>query len=173
VAAVSKRDLDPAKGRRCLVPLIVSSQEHSVERSADSGHRDYSHRSTVDKLGIREGHAVSFVNEAWKIDDELRRDVLARTGRPPAREDEPVDIALISADSETDVVSALREWRRRIRPEGGIWVLTPKRGQPGYVNQSDLIPDGLEAGLVDNKTCSASGTISGIRFVIRVKDRAA
>ena len=140
-------------------------------RSAGSGHRDYSHRSTVDKLGIREGHAVAFVTDRWKIDDELRRDALARTGRPPARGDEPVDIVLISADADTDLVNVLREWRARIQPDGGIWVLTPKRGQTGYVNQADLIPDGLEAGLVDNKICSVSETTSGIRYVIRVKDR--
>jgi Protein of unknown function (DUF3052) len=116
---------------------------------------------------------VAFAKKGWKIEDQLREEVLARTGRPPARQDEPVDIVLISANSDTDVVSALREWRTRMRPEGGIWVLTPKRGQPGYVSQSDLIPAGLEAGLVDNKTCSVSKTTSGMRFVIRRKDRAA
>jgi ligand-binding sensor domain-containing protein len=55
--------------------------------------------------------------------------------------------------------------------DGGIWLLSPKRGLPGYVNQSELIAAGLEAGLVDNKSCSVSETTSGLRFVIRRADR--
>ncbi|MBF8284155.1 MAG: hypothetical protein HW378_3070, partial [Anaerolineales bacterium] len=39
------------------------------------------------------------------------------------------------------------------------------------LNQTDLIPLGLAAGLVDNKTCSVSENESGMRFVIRRKDR--
>src|SRR5437764_98260 len=53
----------------------------------------------------------------------------------------------------------------------GIWLLTPKRGQPGYLDQRDLILAGPTAGVVDNKTCSVSDTTSGIRFVIRKIDR--
>jgi hypothetical protein len=50
-------------------------------------------------------------------------------------------------------------------------MLTPKRGRPGYINQTELIPMGLEADLVDNKTCSVSNNVSGIRFVIRREHR--
>jgi hypothetical protein len=50
-------------------------------------------------------------------------------------------------------------------------VLTPKRGLPGYVNTADLIPLGAAAGLVDNKVCSVSERVSGMRFVIRRVDR--
>jgi hypothetical protein len=141
-----------------------------VKRRGDSGHKDYSHRSTVDKLGIRDGDTVAVSVEGWKIDDQLLADIEARTERFNVR-DEPAAVVLISADSATDVVSLLRDWRTRIRPEGGIWVLTPKRGFPGYVNQTDLIPAGQEAGLVDNKICSVSDDTSAIRFVIRIKDR--
>jgi len=57
-------------------------------------------------------------------------------------------------------------------------VFTAKRGQRSasgmdYLNQSDLIPLGLAAGLVDNKICSVSDTESAMRFVIRRKDRQA
>jgi hypothetical protein len=125
----------------------------------------------VDKLGIREGYSVAMAVEGWKIEGELLGEIEARVGGADVGKHEPFDVVLISADSGTDVADLLRSWRARTRPEGGIWVLTPKRGFPGYVNQSDLIPDGLEAGLVDNKTCSVSDDTSGIRFVIRVKDR--
>ena len=85
---------------------------------------------------------------------------------------ESANVVLITADASTDVVRLLGEWKGRIRSAGGIWVFTPKRGQPGYVNGTDLIGMGAAAGLVDNKTCSVSQTISGMRFVIRLRDRA-
>ena len=50
-------------------------------------------------------------------------------------------------------------------------MLTPKRGQVGYIDQRELILAGPAARVVDNKTCSVSETLSGIRFVIRKKDR--
>ena len=43
--------------------------------------------------------------------------------------------------------------------------------QPGYVDQNDLIAAGGPAGLVDNKVCSVSDTVSAMRFVIRRVDR--
>ncbi len=70
-----------------------------------------------------------------------------------------------------DVVALLQHWRSRLEPAGGIWLLTPKRGQPGYVDQRDLIAAGLAAELVDNKVCSVSDTTSAMRFVIRKRDR--
>jgi hypothetical protein len=133
--------------------------------------RDYSHRSAVDKLGIKRGHAVTLVPLAGPIDGELARQALERSGRAAAGPDEPADVVLISADASTDAVAVLEQWRSRIKPAGGIWLLTPKRGRPGYVNQNTLIPAGLAAGLVDNKTCSVSDHTSGIRFVIRRRDR--
>src|SRR5260370_39379755 len=115
--------------------------------------RDYSHRSAVDKLGIKPGHVVALVPLSGTLDPELSRLALERSGRKAAAPDESPDIVLIGADASTDAVAILREWRSRIQPAGGIWLLTPKRGRPGYINQTELIPMGLEAGLVDNKTC--------------------
>jgi Protein of unknown function (DUF3052) len=134
-------------------------------------HRDYSHRSTVDKLGIKAEHLVALVEIAGPIDNDLRHDIEERVGGQLEGVDKPADVVLITADASTDVVQVLKGWKGRIQPAGGIWVLTPKRGQPGYVNGTDLIPMGLEAGLVDNKTCSVSETTSGMRFVIRRRDR--
>src|SRR5205085_12554853 len=100
-----------------------------------------------------------------------RARALARAGREAAADDEPADVVLIGADASTDVDHVLSAWRARIDPAGGIWLLTPKRGQAGYVDQRELILAGPAAGVVDNKICSVSDTTSGIRFVIRKIDR--
>jgi len=72
----------------------------------------------------------------------------------------------------------LMELRAGIVEHGGIGVITAKRAQHsasglGYLNQSDVIPLGLAAGLVDNKSCSVNEQESGLRFVIRKADRIA
>ena len=133
--------------------------------------RDYSHRDVVDKLGIKPGFALAFDQAPAAIDPALRERALDRAGRPVAAADEPVDVVLVGADASTDVEAVLSRWRARIDAAGGIWLLTPKRGQAGYIDQRQLILAGPAAGLVDNKTCSVSDTLSGIRFVIRKIDR--
>ena len=133
--------------------------------------RDYSHRSVVDKLGIRPGYAVAFEAAPVEVAAELREDALERAGREAAAADEPADVVLVGADSSTDVHEVLIAWRKRIDAAGGIWLLTPKRGQPGYVDQRELIEAGPGAGLVDNKICSVDDKTSAMRFVIRRADR--
>ena len=130
--------------------------------------KDYSHRDVVDKLGIRPGDAVALVGDG---SPELHERVLARTGRPPAEPREPADVVLAWVDATTDAAELLRAWKSRIEPSGGIWLLTPKRNQTGYIDQRELIAAGLAAGVVDNKSCSVSDTHSGLRFVIRRADR--
>jgi DUF3052 family protein len=133
--------------------------------------RDYSHRSTVDKLGIKPGHAVAFEAAPVAIAEDLRRQALERSGREAGAVDEPIDVVLVGADNSTAVHTVLTAWRARIDPAGGIWLLTPKRGQPGYVDQRELILAGPDAGLVDNKICSIDDRTSAMRFVIRKIDR--
>jgi hypothetical protein len=133
--------------------------------------KDYGHRDIVDKLNIRPGYAVVFACESGEIDIALHERVVDRAGRPPALEDEAVDVILVSTDAATDFIEVLMRWRLRLKPTGGIWLLTPKRGQPGYVDQRELIAAGLQAGVVDNKSCSVSPTVSAMRFVIRKRDR--
>ncbi len=133
--------------------------------------KKYQDRDILDKLGIQIGHAVAFAHEAQEIDPNLSQSILERTGRFPATKDEAFDIVLAVIDETTDAVEVLKKWRGHLTPNGGIWLLTAKRGQPGYVDQRELIVAGQQAGVVDNKVCSVSPTLSAIRFVIRKKDR--
>ena len=136
-------------------------------------HKDYQHRDVVDKLGIRPGHAVAFAVEAKEVDAALCQRVLAQAGRPAAVADEAIDVVLAVVDDATDASEVLKRWKLCLKPEGSIWLLSAKHGQPGYVDQQELIAAGLQAGLVDNKICSISTTTGAMRFVIRKKDRTA
>lgn len=133
--------------------------------------KNYQDRDLLDKLGIKPGHAVAFAHEAREIDPGLSRRILERTGRPFATEDEALDVVLAVIDETVDATELLKKWRQHLTPGGGIWLLTAKRGQPGYVDQRELIVAGQQAEVVDNKICSVSLTMSAMRFVIRKKDR--
>ncbi len=145
----------------------------SAERKPRPSERDYSHRDVVDKLGVKPGQVVAFDASKAPLDADLRERVLARAGRPAAEDTEPADVVLIAADADTDARGVLGAWKVRLVPNGGIWLLTPKRTQPGYVDQRLLIEAGLEVGLVDNKSISVSETTSAMRWVLRRRDRAA
>ena len=134
--------------------------------------KKYQNRDVLDKLGIKPGHTVAFERTGQAIDPDLLQRISIRTGRPSATEDETIDVVLVAIDETSDTVALLKQWRARLAPNGGIWLLTAKRAQPGYVDQRELIAAGQATGVVDNKVCSVSATTSAMRFVIRKQERA-
>ena len=135
--------------------------------------KDYSHRDITDKLGLKPGHPVRIVG---KGDKALLARVRERTGRKMVSEGTLADVILYWPKTVEEITPTLTELRATIVQNGGIWVMTAKKGCRSasgmeYLNQTDLIPLGLAAGLVDNKTCSVSESESGMRFVIRKQNR--
>jgi len=135
--------------------------------------KDYSHRDITDKLGLKPSFAVRVVG---KGDKAVLARVREKIGRKLASDGTPADVVLYWPKTAGEITPTLAELRAAIAPNGGIWVMTAKKGCRSasgmeYLNQTDLIPLGLAAGLVDNKTCSVSESESGMRFVIRKKDR--
>ena len=66
-----------------------------------------------------------------------------------------------------------REWRNKLAPAGMLWVAWPKKasGIPSDLSENEVRRIGLEIGLVDVKVCAVNEVWSGLKFVIRVKDR--
>lgn len=135
------------------------------------GEKQAQDRDVLEKLGIHAGDTVAFANALEKFDADLLQRILTRTGRTAASESEALDVVLATISEPGESVPLLKHWRSRLKPNGRIWLLTAKRGQPGYVDQRELIAAGQQAGVVDNKICSISSTVSAMRFVIRIKDR--
>ena len=134
--------------------------------------RDYSHRAVLDKLGVKPGLALIVDEASGPLDPAASDGLEDHLGRSLADEP-PFDVVLVVAKAAIDLVGKLEEWKGRIDPAGGIWLLTPKRKQPGYVKDTDLIDAGKASGLVDNKVCSVSEATSAMRFVFRKADRPA
>jgi len=124
--------------------------------------RDYSHRTTVQKLGIKPEQRVEITGD---VGSGLRRDVKQAVGRGLVKSGE-LDGAIVLVESEDEAKEALVRYRARLRDTGYLWVITRKRGHESYLNQMALVPHAKRLGLIDNKTCSIDDDRSGIRFVV-------
>ena len=81
-------------------------------------------------------------------------------------------IVLFAKDS-AELARSFAMAKARLDPAGGLWVAWPKKASGVATDLSeDLVREvGLAAGLVDNKVCAIDETWSGLRLVVRVKDR--
>ena len=128
--------------------------------------RDYSHRTLIDKLGVKPGQriAVLGVEDAEFLKDLADRVPEYSRGNRIAN----ADLIFFSAEAREDL-SQLKSLSRSISKSGGIWVVYP-RGQK-HIREIDVINAGKSAGLTDNKVCRFSGTHTALRFVIPLAKR--
>ena len=124
--------------------------------------RDYSHRTAVQKLGVKPEQRVEVTGD---VGSGLRRDVKQAVGRGLVKSG-LLDVAIVLVESEEEAKEALVRYRARLRDTGYLWVITRKRGHESYLNQMALVPHAKRLGLIDNKTCSIDEDRSGIRFVV-------
>ena len=116
-----------------------------------TAHKDYSHRTLVQKLGVK---AEERVEVAGDVGTGLRRDVKeaararARALGRARRRDRAGRVARRRARA------VFSDYRPRLRDTGYLWVITRKRGHEGYLDQMRLVPYAKTVGLIDNKTCS-------------------
>jgi hypothetical protein len=131
----------------------------------------YSGTPLVQKLGIKPGHrAVLLAAPAGFALEELPASVMLRSALAGR---EPFDVILLFTTSESELRRRFAPTARRLNPAGGLWIAWPKRasGTETDLTENVVRAVGLEAGLVDNKVCAVDETWSGLRFVIRLKDR--
>mgnify|MGYP006173083675 CR=1 FL=1 len=124
--------------------------------------KDYSHRTTVQKLGVRPGERIEVHGD---VGPGLRKDVKDTSGRGLFKTGE-LDGAIVAIDSIEDADALFAAYRPRIKDSGWLWLITRKRGHDNYLNQMLLVPHAKRLGLIDNKTCSIDDSRSGIRFVV-------
>jgi Protein of unknown function (DUF3052) len=131
----------------------------------------YSGTPLPKKLGIKERFRVSFLGLPSEIKAELK-DAL-KTSEIAKDGDGSLDFAMIFVKSAADLKKDFPQFSKRLAPAGMLWVSWPKKSSRVV---TDLTEDevrriGLAAGLVDVKVCAVSEIWSGLKFVIRVKDR--
>jgi len=135
-------------------------------KKARAAERDYSHRSLLDKLGVKAGQriAVLGVEDAAFLSELAARVPEFSRGSFSGQ----ADIILLGVESIGDL-PRLKSLAKLIQKNGAIWVVYPK-GQK-HVREIDIIAAGKPAGLVDNKICRFSETHTALRFVVPLAKR--
>jgi hypothetical protein len=128
--------------------------------------RDYSHRSLLDKLGVKAGHRVRVLG----VNDATFQKELAAVVQDAARDKrlKDADLIFLGAD-DVKALARIRSLESSIRRDGAIWIVYPK-GQK-HIRETDVIAAGKSAGLTDNKVCRFSETHTALRFVIPLARR--
>jgi hypothetical protein len=131
----------------------------------------YSGRPLPAKLGIRPGARLALIDPPPGFDGvlgELPEDV-----EVGARLAQRRDVIVAFFDRRAALERRLPALRRALDPAGGLWIAWPKRAS-GVATDLDenVVRDlGLAAGLVDNKVCAIDEVWSGLRLVVRLRDR--
>jgi len=131
----------------------------------------YSGTPLTKKLGIKERHRVAFPSapDGFRgLLGELPDGVSVKS-----RASGPLDVIVFFTKRRAELERRLPALRRAMDPAAGLWIAWPK-GSSGV--ETDMTEDvarelGLANRLVDNKVCAIDETWSGLRLVIRLKDR--
>jgi hypothetical protein len=122
-------------------------------------------------LGIMEDARVAFVGAP----DGFRAllEPLPPGVRVSTRARGPLDVVILFSKRAAEVRQRFDRLAAALDPAGGLWIAWPKRssGVETDLDENVAREIGLAAGLVDNKVCAIDETWSGLRFVIRLRDR--
>lgn len=130
--------------------------------------KDYSAVPLWKKLGVKEGATVAFVGKPADVSIVLPPGVDLRS-KPP----KDSDVLVVFDTTLGGLANAFAAAKPKLAPDGGLWVAYPKKSSkiPTDLTFEKVQRVGLDAGLVDNKSCAIDGNWSGVRFVYRLKDR--
>jgi len=131
----------------------------------------YSGTPLARKLGIKAGFKMRVIDPPpnyWDLLETLPDDVSI---------DEPdegrFDFIHVFVTDRARLEGQLGELRAHIAPAGMIWVSWPKKSSQMATDLSEpIIRDlALRSGLVDVKVCAVDAIWSGLKLVIRLRDR--
>jgi hypothetical protein len=135
----------------------------------------YSGTPLPKKLGLKPQFRVAFFQVPADVKTALKEtlsDCLLVKDSQDGKDQ--LDFAMIFLKSQADMKEQFPRFARRWAPAGMLWVSWPKKtsGVVTDLNENDVMRIGLGAGLVAVKVCAVTEVWSGLKFVIRVKDRA-
>lgn len=131
----------------------------------------YSGTPLVKKLGIKPDNQVAFVNAPENFAKQLELPAGVTITSPARSED--LDLIVLFVTSQQTLISSFPQYSGKIKPSGMLWVSWPKKasGVQTDLNENVIRDIGLANGLVDVKVCAVDEVWSGLKFVIRLKDR--
>lgn len=131
----------------------------------------YSGKPLAQKLGIKSGMAVGMVDAP----DQYREmvGILPDGVAFCPVEEGALDVIHLFVISQNTLAEQLPYLKTKIVPNGMIWVSWYKKSAkiPTDVTEDTIRDLALAIGLVDVKVCAVDETWSGLKLVIRLKDR--
>jgi hypothetical protein len=153
-----------ARDIEMCVRVVHVHKTRSERTIFPSVRKDYSDTPLPQKLGIEEGSRVALQGAPNGF-----ADVIGVKPRMRGR----LDVIVLFETRKGELTRAFPPLARRLASAGGLWVAWPKKTAK---TETDLSFEtvqgiGLQAGLVDNKSCSIDDTWQALRFVYRREDR--
>jgi hypothetical protein len=131
----------------------------------------YSGTPLVQKIGIKPGHRIilrshppSFLKDLGPMPDDAEH-TEKLTGK--------ANVIVCFTDRKAELEKNFGQLAGKLAPDGMLWISWPKKasGMPTDLTEDTVREIGLDCGLVDVKVCAIDNTWSGLKFVIRTKDR--
>jgi len=131
----------------------------------------YSGTPLPKKLGVKENQRIALINAPSDFQNQLG--VLPSQSVIVKRMTAPLDLVICFVDRESKLLKQFPELAKKLAPNGMIWVAWPKKssGMPTDLVFERVQRIGLGCGLVDVKICAVDDVWSGLKFVIRLRDR--
>jgi hypothetical protein len=133
--------------------------------------RDYSGTPLPRKLGIKPGATVAFLGAPDGFGERLG--TLPDGVEVRRRAQGALDVVVLFVERHARLADRFGSAAKALVPDGGLWVAWPKQrsGVPTDLDFPTVQRFGLDAGLVDNKSCAIDETWTALRFVVRLADR--
>ena len=127
----------------------------------------------MQKIGIKPGHRVVLRNHPPTFIRDLGK--LPEGVESAERLSGKANVVIYFTDKRAALEKDFVNLSSALVPDGMLWIGWPKKasGRATDLTEDVVRKIGLEQGLVDVKVCAIDETWSGLKFVIRLKDRAA
>jgi hypothetical protein len=131
----------------------------------------YSGTPLVKKLGIKPGfelHVIQPPADYFKWLDPLPKDLIVKT-----KLEGELDFIHLFVRDQQSFQQGFTKSRKHLKKDGMLWVSWPKKSSKitTDLDENTIRHFGLKEGLVDVKVCAVDETWSGLKFVVRLKDR--
>jgi hypothetical protein len=131
----------------------------------------YSGTPLVQKIGIKPGHRIILRNHPPSFLKDLGP--LPEGAQHTEKLNGKANVVVCFTDRKAELEKSFPRLAGKLEPDGMLWVSWPKKasGLPTDLTEDVVRKVGLDCGLVDVKVCAIDETWSGLKFVIRTKDR--
>lgn len=131
----------------------------------------YSGTPLIRKIGIKPGHRMYLHDHPETFLRHLGE--LPEAVQVQDRLSAETDVAVCFVESEAELRKQFSQLSRKLAANGMLWIAWPKRssGRATDLSEDAIRTVGLKTGLVDVKVCAIDEVWSGLKFVIRLKDR--